>query len=125
MCIYPSIYSFFHRAFRIEPNTTKGYTSLATLIQLFHKNGIELPSSITQEIRALYADNTSYGQAILKELQSKSATDGVYQGLDMKIKLSNKKSHKLNAITAEELSRDLVKMNVSNQKLKGNRSMYG
>jgi hypothetical protein len=122
----PSLYnpSCTHRAFRIEPNTTKGFATLATLLELFHKNGIELSSSISQDIKTQYIDNSSYGQAILKELQSKNATDGVYQGLDLKIKLSSKKSHKLDAITTDE-ARELAKKNASSQKLKGNRSMYG
>ena len=123
-----TIYSLtnYYRSFRIEPNTSKGLITLATLTQLFHKNGIDLSTSITQEIRGRYADNTSHGQAILKELQSKHAADGVYQGLDLKIKLSSKKSHKLDAITAEE-ARDAAKMKytVSGTKLRGNKSMYG
>jgi len=44
--------------------------------------------------------------------------------LDLKIKLSSKKSHKLDAITTDE-ARELAKKNASSQKLKGNRSMYG
>lgn len=68
--------------------------TLAVLEEVFHKNGMDLPDGVVDEIARLYRVPDRLAEPILQELHRRHASSAAFHGLDDKVqpKLDRKQS---------------------------------